>query len=350
MKTTPPDMKFLVIGAGAIGTYIGGSLALKGENVVFLERPDVAAEIRSRGLTLSLEDGEHHLPNPKLVTGWEQILASGPFDAAVFALKSYHTPAFLQSLPNKESLPPFLCLSNGVDNETALAQALGNDKVIAGTVTSAVGRRAAGNIALERLRGVGVAEEHPISKRLAAVLNAAGLNAETYPDAAAMKWSKMLTNLVTNASSAILDISPTEVFAHPDLYRLEIAQLREALAVMRAQQIRVINLPGTPVKALAFAARRLPLWLSRPLLNKAVAGGRGGKMPSFHIDLHSGRKGSEVAYLNGAVVRVGQRVGVPTPVNKALTETLMALVRGKMPLSNFRKQPEKLLARTSKAP
>jgi 2-dehydropantoate 2-reductase len=342
-------MRFLTIGAGAIGTYIGGSLALKGEDVVFLERPDVVAEIRSHGLTLSLEDGEHHLPNPKLVTDWEQILALEPFDVAIYALKSYHTPAFIQTLPpNRNSLPPFLCLSNGVDNETALAQALGSDKVIAGTVTSAVGRRAAGNIALERLRGVGVAEGHPLSKRLAAVLGAAGLNAETYPDAAAMKWSKMLTNLVANASSAILDMSPADIFAHPGLYHLEIAQLREALAVMRAQQIGVINLPGTPVKALAFAARRLPLWLSRPLLNKAVAGGRGGKMPSFHIDLHSGRKQSEVAYLNGAVVRAGQRVGVPTPVNATLTETLMALACGEMPLSSFRRRPEKLLPRASR--
>jgi 2-dehydropantoate 2-reductase len=342
-------MRFLTIGAGAIGTYIGGSLALKGEDVVFLERPDVVAEIRSRGLTLSLEDGEHHIPNPKLVTDWEQILALEPFDVTIYALKSYHTPAFIQALPpNRNSLPPFLCLSNGVDNEATLAQALGSDNVIAGTVTSAVGRHAAGNIVLERLRGVGVAEGHPLSMRLAAVLDASGLNAETYPDAAAMKWSKMLTNLLANASSAILDMSPAEIFAHSGLYRLEIAQLREALAVMRAQQIGVTNLPGTPVKALAFAVRHLPLWLSRPLLNKAVAGGRGGKMPSFHIDLHSGRKGNEVAYLNGAVVRAGQRVGVDTPVNATLTETLMSLGGGEMPLSSFRNQPEKLLARVAR--
>jgi len=342
-------MRFLTIGAGAIGTYIGGSLALKGEDVVFLERPDAAAKIQSRGLTLSLEDGEHQLPNPKLVTGWEEILALEPFDAAIFALKSYHTPAFIQTLPpNRNSLPPFLCLSNGVDNEAALAQALGRDKVIAGTVTSAVGRRNAGDIVLERLRGVGVAEGHPLSRQLAASLDAAGLNAETYPNAAAMKWSKMLTNLVANASSAILDMSPTEIFAHPGLYRLEIAQLREALAVMRAEQIGVTNLPGTPVKALAFAARSLPLWLSRPLLSKVVAGGRGGKMPSFHIDLHSGRKQSEVVYLNGAVVRAGQRAGITTPVNETLTETLMGLVRGEIPLSSFQRQPEKLIARLSK--
>jgi Ketopantoate reductase PanE/ApbA C terminal. len=78
--------------------------------------------------------------------------------------------------------------------------------------------------------------------------------------------------------------------------------LRECLAVMKAQGIDVVDLPKTPVRALAFATR-LPLWLSKPLLGRAAGSGRGGKMPSFHIDLHSGRGKSEVDYLHGAVVR-----------------------------------------------
>ena len=94
--------------------------------------------------------------------------------------------------------------------------------------------------------------------------------------------------------------------------------------MMEAQGVEVVDLPGTPVRALAFATR-LPLWVSRPLLGACRGRGRGGKMPSFHIDLHSGRGQSEVEYLHGAVVRSGQNLGVPTPVNKALTETLLAL-------------------------
>ncbi len=105
-------------------------------------------------------------------------------------------------------------------------------------------------------------------------------------------------------------MTPAEVFAHRALYRMEIEQLRECLAVMQAQGIRVVDLPGTPVRALAFATR-LPLWLSKPFLSKAAGAGRGGKMPSFHIDLHAGRKQSEVTYLHGAVVRAGKRLGSP---------------------------------------
>jgi len=119
--------------------------------------------------------------------------------------------------------------------------------------------------------------------------------------------------------------------------------LRECLAVMEAQKIEVVDLPGTPVRALAFATR-LPLWLSKPLLGRAAGSGRGGKMPSFHIDLHSGRGKSEVDYLHGAVVRAGKRTNTPTPVNALLTKTLIALTNGEIPLEEYAHQPENLLA------
>ncbi len=342
-------LRFLTVGAGAIGTYIGGSLALAGHEVSFVERPQVAEELNSRGLKLSLTDGEYQISNPVVVPSIEEALATSTgstknFDIALFALKSYHTAAFIESLPTyRSSLPTFLCLSNGIENELTLADALGADNVIAGTVTSAIGRRAAGDIVLERLRGVGIAGEHPLSIELVRAFEEAGLNGRYYRRAGDMKWSKMLTNLLANASAAILDMSPAEIFAHPGLFQLEIAQLREALQVMRAQNISVVDLPGTPVRALAIAAKYLPLNISRPLMGKAVGGGRGGKMPSFHIDLHSGGGRSEVNYLNGAVVRAGKELGVPTPVNQLLTDTLLGLTSGDIPIDTYRHQPGKLL-------
>jgi len=335
----------LVFGAGAIGAYTGGSLALAGQRVVFLERPEVAEHVRRQGLLLSLYGTQHSLSDPSVAASLEEALAQGPFDAAIFALKSYDTPAALEIIaPHAAALPPFLCLQNGVENEPALEAVLGAGKVIPGTVTSAVGRRTPGEYVLEKSRGLGLAAHHPLSPRLAQAINAAGINARLYPSAASMKWSKMFSNLLTNASSAILDMPPAEILAHPGLYRLEIAQLREALRVMRALAIRVIDLPGAPVRALAWGAR-LPAWLSRPLFQRVAGGSRGGKMPSFHIDLHSGRGQSEVGYLNGAVVRFGQAAGVPTPVNRLLTETLLALTHGELPCSQFARQPELLLSR-----
>jgi 2-dehydropantoate 2-reductase len=347
-------LKVLSFGAGAIGTYIGGSLALAGHQLVFVEQPKVVEELRQRGLRLDLtldkrrgmKDASRVEPSSfVIVSTLEDALRYGPFDVALFALKSFDTQAALEGLKSyADKIPPILCLSNGVSNEPAIAEALGKEKVIYGTVTSAIGRRAAGDIVLERLRGVGIATGHPLSKRLNTAFNKAYLNSQLFEDANSMKWSKMLTNLLANPTSAILDMTAREVFANKELYQLEIEMLRECLAVMEAQGFKVVDLPGTPVRALAFAVR-LPLWLSRPFLARAAGAGRGGKMPSFHIDLYSGRAKSEVEYLHGAVVRAGEKCHVPTPVNKVLTETLMALTNKEIPLEEFAHKPEKLLAK-----
>jgi 2-dehydropantoate 2-reductase len=148
-----------------------------------------------------------------------------------------------------------------------------------------------------------------------------------------MKWSKLLTNLLANATSAILNLTPAQIFADARLFRVEMAQLNEALAVMRALNAAPVDLPGVPVRLLAFGTR-LPAFVARPLMQRAVGSGRGAKMPSFHIDLYSGRGRSEVAYLNGAVWRHGTQLGVPTPVNQMLTETLLALTSGEKKLGS----------------
>jgi 2-dehydropantoate 2-reductase len=341
-------MKFLAFGAGAVGTYIGGSLALSGHEVVFIERPQVAETIRASGLRLGLSEGERQVASPMLAPSLAGALAAAasdgrPFDAAIFALKSFDTAAALEDMrPHIAAMPPVLCLQNGVDNEPALAGVLGSERVIAGTLLSAIARRGLGDIAVERLRGMGVAAGHPLSEALQAALDAAGLRCRLFPKAADMKWSKLLTNLIANASSAILDMTPAEIFAHPGLFRLEMLQLRETLEVMHAQSIDVVDLPGTPVRLLALGVR-LPASLSRPLMTRAIGSGRGGKMPSFHIDLHAGRGQSEVDWLNGAVVRAGERLSIPTPANRLLNDTLLALTHGDIPLAAFAHQPKKLL-------
>jgi 2-dehydropantoate 2-reductase len=346
-------LNVLAFGAGALGSYIGGSLSLAGHNVVFVEQAKVAEELHERGLRLDLTIDKRRSAREALrvdpsafviVSTLEDALRYGPFDVALYALKSFDTAVAMEAIqPYTEKMPPILCLSNGVDNEPIIARALGPDKVIYGTVTSAVGRRAAGDIVLEKLRGVGIAKGHPLSDRLVDAFNGAFLNAQAFPDADDMKWSKMLTNLLANPLSAILDMSAAEIYAHRGLYRLEIEMLRECLAVMGAQHIQVVDLPGTPVRALAFAVK-LPVWLSKPLLSRAAGSGRGAKMPSFHIDLHSGRGKSEVDFLHGAVVRAGKRTGVPTPVNELLTKTLLALTDGEIPLDEYARKPENLLS------
>jgi 2-dehydropantoate 2-reductase len=338
-------MRFLCFGVGAIGTYIGGSLALSGQDVVFMDRPEVAATVRLQGLRLQFSRGEKALSTPIVVTTLEEARASGPYQLAIFAVKSFDTAPLLKSLESAaEWLPPFLCLQNGVENESLIAAAIGSDRVVAASVTTAIGRKATGQIVLERLRGIGIAAGQPFIPHLIEIMNAAGLQARLYPNPSSMKWSKMLTNLLANASSAILDLPPSAIFVDPRLYRLELGMLNEALAVMDSQHIPVCDLPGTPVRLLVGIVRSLPPFLSQMLLANSLGKGRGAKMPSFHVDLHSGRGQSEVDYLNGAVVRFGQRFGVPTPVNLWLNETLMGMASGSIPKDMYAHDPLKLLS------
>jgi 2-dehydropantoate 2-reductase len=343
----------LCFGAGAIGTYLGGSLVQVGEKVVFVEQPAAVEVLRSRGLRLDLAVDSRREPRGVVAltpasldfaSSLEGALERGPFDIALYALKSFDTAAAVEGMrPFSERLPPICCFSNGVENEPVLANLLGTERVIAGTVTTSIGRRGPGDIVVERLRGIGIHSTHALSGRLVIAANTALLNARPYRNAAAMKWSKLLTNLVANPTSAILDMTPAEILRHPALYQLEVGMMRECLAVIRAERIPVIDLPGMPVRGLALVLR-LPSRVSRLFLARAAGAGRGGKMPSFHIDLHAGRGRSEVEYLHGAVARAGKDHGIPTPINALLTEILVGVARGEIPSARFAHQPERLLA------
>lgn len=338
-------MKLLFLGAGAIGTYVGGSLALAGHQVSYSEQPAAAAAITASGLQITRQGRTSEVRDFAVYGSAAEALAAGPYDVAVFALKSFDTEVALDGLlATGQPLPAILSLQNGVDNEPLIAAKLGADQVITGTVTTAVGKPGMGQVVEEKRRGIGIALDHPVAEKLVAALNDAELNAVGYLDAAAMKWSKLLTNLTGNATSAILDEPVSALFADRRLYQVEVAVLRECLAVMSALGLRPVDLPGTPVRALALAATRLPRFIAQPALTKALGGGRGDKMPSFHIDLHSGRGQTEVGYLNGAVARHGAEHGVPTPVNRVLTDTLEALSRGEQSLETYRHRPEQLLA------
>lgn len=346
-------LRVLSIGAGAIGTYIGGSLAAVGNKVTFVDQPAMVERLKAKGIHLDLSIH----PNPEMSkritltspdvefsSSLKDALRQGPFDIALFALKSFDTQPALDGMKDLLSeMPPILCLQNGVDNEKIIAGYVGEQNVIYGTVTSAVGRLDVGDIALEKLRGVGLHNAHPIAIQLFSQMFAAGLNPKIFDDALSMKWSKMLTNLISNASSAILDLTPTQIFSDRALTRMELAQLKECLAVMKGLGLRPVDLPGTPVKLLA-AAVYLPLPLTQPLLKKAIGGGRGGKMPSFHIDLSNGRGKSEVGYLNGAVAREGGMLGIATPVNSFLNKTLSALTEGSLPRETYTKDRKRLLS------
>ena len=336
-------MRFVVLGAGAIGTYLGGSLVGAGHGVVFLDTAETVARIRQTGLALEDRGRTVPLPAECYVPTWAEARRLGPFDAGIFALKSYDTKTAIRQLADVlHELPPLVCVQNGVDNEVELAAAVGAARVLHATVTSAISRPSPDRVAVSKARGVGLTARHALSAALATAFDQARLAPRLYADPLAMKWSKLLTNLMANASSAILEMLPEEIFREPSLFQLELEMMRECLRVMRAQHLSPVDLPHTPVRALAFAVKRMPVFLAQLTLSRVVGGGRGGKMPSFYLDMQSGRGRTEVDWLNGAVVRAGRRLGVRTPVNAALTSTLMRIATEPSRRVEFKRNPDAL--------
>lgn len=332
---------FLVVGPGAVGTYVGGSLALHGYPVVWLVRPHHVEPLTRQGLRLSLSFGEFRLPAGPVVTTWDAAL-NFSLEGVVLAVKAYHLDEVLAAIsPLAARVPTVLCLVNGVGAEERLAAVLGPEKVIPATLLTAVEREGPGHIRVAKFRGMGLAANHPHSRRWAAVLEAAGLNPRLFPNPAAMKWSKLLVNLVGNSLSALLGWPPARLYRHPVTCRLELAQLREALAVMRGLGLPVVDLPKTPVRLLAAGVTYLPDRVACTLLRPLVAGGRGSKMPSFFYDLRARGRTEADAY-HGPVVRHGERLGIPTPIHAGLWHLWQRIHREELAPDAFLGKPEAL--------
>lgn len=345
------------MGAGAIGSLIGARLATAGNDVTLVGRPALVEAVRAHGLVVVEEDGTTCIRNVRAVTATEEIQREeAGFDLIVITVKVHDTSdAATDLLPLVVRGTPVLLLQNGVGGDEIVRQVLGQvlgqvlegGTVLSAVITMVVGVLEPGGIRLTTTRGgVGLAAASPGSSvdMPARLFRQAGFNVRTYGDYRAMRWSKLLLNVLANAAPAILDMPPEEVFANERLLLLEVAAFREAVAVMRGMGLAPVPLPDYPVPLFAWALSVLPLGLLRALFRRFVAGGRGGKMPSLHIDLSRGRAKSEVEYLNGAVVRAARQLGMGVPANETLYSVLSDIVTGAVPWEDYRGRPGALLS------
>ena len=309
--------RVVVLGAGAVGTLLGGLLASAGADVVLVDpwvAPDAADDV-----VIHEPDGRRVATRVRRAAS-PATLTAAP-DLVVLAVKTFDLAGALDDL-RAWPATPVLTIQNGVGAEDLVTAARPGVGHVAGSLTAPVEREGAHEVRWRGRGGIALAPVvGPVSDlvdELIATFARTGLPARRLGDPRAMKWSKLVANLVGNALSALVDRDPGEVYADPTLFDLERRQLREALAVMRAQAIPVVALPGANVPLLALGVR-LPAPISRRVLARVVGGARGGKSPSLRLHLRGGAPGpSEVTWLNGAVARAGDRFGVPTPVNHAL--------------------------------
>jgi 2-dehydropantoate 2-reductase len=342
MQGTGDPMRFLIYGTGAVGGYLGGVLAEAGNSVVFLARSKTAAAMRVDGLRLEQNGKTRTIPASEVLTDLPAELDLGSDAAILLTVRAFDCASVAEALRSKLRRPtPVVCFLNGIGNEETLAKSIGAEQVLPATLTTAVTVRAPGIVHIERERGLGLGRGGT-AERLAEVFRHAGLEVRLYTDPAAMKWSKVPTNIVANASSAILGWPVAGVMGHPGVYRLEVEALRETFRVMQRAGHRPVDLPGVRIRWLARGIF-LPMWITHPWLSRAVARGRGDRRPSFHRDIGRGR--SEAPWLNGAVVDHGARLGVPTPANRALLSAFLELVQGGSDASAWRDRADRLLER-----
>jgi len=339
-------MKIVVIGAGAIGGWVGGKLSAIGQDVVLVARPHLAEVLHQKGLRVIEPDHEITV-HPNVVTDPGQaFVGSLPADLVLLGVKTFDTRAAVEALrPYAPRFRVILSLQNGISNEDILAEAFGADKVIAGTTTHPVVAPEPGVVRSEKKRGgIGLASVGGQDARgWVELFNKTGIVTRRYADYRAMKWSKLLLNLIGNATSAILNMNTARVFADRRLVALEVAQLREAIAAMRALKLKPVSLPGYPVPLLVAAVRWLPTPIVSLIMRPLVLSGRKEKLPSLLLELNRNRGKSEVDELNGAVARVGPSVGVPTPVNATLAATLNLITQLPSQREAWKENIERLL-------
>ena len=351
-------MQVVVIGAGAVGSFLAWTLASAGHDVALLRRPGRAGTDGVEGAGGSAESERSvRLVRPDGTTDAVTITVgppSAPPDLIVLAVKM---PDLASALDSAAAWPEstVLAAENGVGADAQVVSARPNGGVLAGSLTTAVGledgvihRHSTGGIGLATVRSGAqgsfeavTAESAATAESVASAFRAGGLRAAVLADPRSMRWSKLLANLVGNATSAILDMDPADVYADPRSFAIERRQLREALAVMRRSGLVVCRLPGADVRGLTLAVR-LPARLMRPILRRVVAAGRGGKSPSLRLAVRSGGP-TEVDWLQGGVATAAHALGGRAPVNERLATIVRECSADPGRAAWFRGRPDRLL-------
>ena len=331
----------VVIGGGAVGSFIGALIAGSGRRVTLVGRP--GSDVRGPGeIVVRTPDGGIRRARVERADGSAGLERPA---CVVLAVKMPDLPAAIESCRAWPDVA-VVTLQNGLGAEELVASARPDAPLLAGSLTAPIEREADGTLAWRKRRGIAFGrvrgDTAAVQAAVTDALDSAGLPVAVVRDWRAMKWSKLLTNLVANAVPALLDEEAAAVYADRRLFGVERAAVREALGVMRSLGLSPLRLPGADVRLLALAFRA-PTVIARPIIRTVVTGARGGKAPSLLLHLRAGGGPSESPWLNGGVARAGVDAGVATPVNAALAALMEAASADPAAWSRTRGRPEALL-------
>ena len=308
-------MKIAVLGAGALGCAMGSCLSESGHEVWLINRREDHVEtMNTLGLCVQVNGADRYTPVKAALHASHVAAQIGTVDLLLVLVKSFHTREAITS--STSIVGPdtvVLSLQNGLGHEDVLAEVVGRDKVMAGKtyaggVMLGPGRIIRGTEGKETYIGELEGRMTDRVQRVAAAFNAAGLITHISDNIMGTIWEKLLVNVATGALSGITRLAYGDLYQVPEVKACALAAVQEAMDVALACGIGLsVNDPEQP-------------WI------KAAA----GLPPEFKASmLQSLERGSvtEVDYVNGSVVRWGQKCGVPTPVNSTLVACLKGIER-----------------------
>ncbi len=311
-----PDARIVIAGAGSIGCFIGGLLALAGRRVTFLGRSRIIEEVRARGLRLTDLAGLDEQLSAARLDLTTDAAALHDADLALITVKSGATAAMAKEIAaHCAAGTTVLSLQNGVANVGVLRSTLAGMDVRGGIVEFNVVRKAGGHFHQGTSGRVVIEAGREDLRVLLAVPH---LAVATAADLTRLQWGKLLLNL-NNALNALSGLPLRAQLQDREWRRLLAEQTGEALAAARAAGIAPASLPVPP----RFIPRilRLPEPLFRVAAAQLLAVDPEARSSMWEDLVH--RRRTEIDYLQGEIVALGARHGIETP----LCAAIVALVK-----------------------
>jgi 2-dehydropantoate 2-reductase len=334
--TSPVGQRVVIAGAGSVGCFVGGLLALGGAEVVLLARPRIAEEVSAHGLALTSFEGWSETLSPgRLQIETDPEVALADADLILVTVKSGGTSEMAALIAAHASpSTTVVSLQNGLSNAANLRSALPERQVYAGMVSFNVVHQGEGRFHRGTSGPLIVEAGSPL-------LAAPHLDILAHEDMNAVLAGKLIYNL-NNALNALSGLTLREQLADRRWRRILAAAQAEALAVFRAEGIKPWSLGKIPVERMP-QLLRLPDVLFRLLMRRGVQIDAAARS-SMWEDLER-RRPTEIAELQGAIISRAAALGLPAPVNSAIADAVRAA--GTAGAGSPSLDPEVLLRRLS---
>jgi 2-dehydropantoate 2-reductase len=311
-------MRIAIIGAGAIGSVIGGLLCKAGEDVTLIGRKSHVDAINHNGLILEGQSGKTVI----------QVKAAENLDfkpdLALLTAKAQDVDSSIRKVRLFLSGIQVVTMQNGVQSDDQVAGLLGKENIISSVVVFSGQFLESGKVSYSipfsktaLLIGEPFGNKGNRLQTLSALLNKA-IGTDISEDIRAAHWTKLIWNLQT-AVPAITGLSYQDSYQYPKVRELTINLLKEGSKIIQAAGIKTGDVPGFPMEPIVTMAREsLPIASS---LLKKIAESL-GQVPVLGSTWQSIKRGknTEVDYLNGEIVTLGRRMEIPTPANSLMVE------------------------------